>query len=126
MLHLWHSRRATVRIKAELTVSALSLQVTTADFARADKTQAAVYDKALRRKDVSGVIGGKEDEKEQEKGKDGAPAEKKSNADSGKVVNLMAGAFISTAFAPCLDLGSFTINLQATRTASAIQSLWAT
>ncbi|WVF67988.1 hypothetical protein IAT40_002750 [Kwoniella sp. CBS 6097] len=66
LLHLWHGRRATVRIKAELT--------------------AAIYDKALRRKDASGVVNSKEDE-----GKDGAKVEKKSNADSGKVVNLMAG-----------------------------------
>ncbi|OCF31742.1 ATP-binding cassette transporter [Kwoniella heveanensis BCC8398] len=66
LLHLWHSRRATVRIKAELT--------------------AAIYDKALRRKDASGVVNSKEEE-----GKEGAKSEKKSNADSGKVVNLMAG-----------------------------------
>ncbi|WWC92185.1 uncharacterized protein L201_007139 [Kwoniella dendrophila CBS 6074] len=67
LLHLWHGRRATVRIKAELT--------------------AAIYDKALRRKDASGIIAAKEDEKDKEGGK----TEKKSNADSGKVVNLMAG-----------------------------------
>ncbi|WRT70588.1 uncharacterized protein IL334_007586 [Kwoniella shivajii] len=68
LLHLWHGRRATVRIKAELT--------------------AAIYDKALRRKDASGIITAKEDES---KDKEGAKVEKKSNADSGKVVNLMAG-----------------------------------
>ncbi|OCF78519.1 ATP-binding cassette transporter [Kwoniella mangroviensis CBS 8886] len=68
LLHLWHGRRATVRIKAELT--------------------AAIYDKALRRKDASGVVAAKEDE---EKDTEGGKAEKKSNADSGKVVNLMAG-----------------------------------
>ncbi|WVR08508.1 hypothetical protein IAU60_005563 [Kwoniella sp. DSM 27419] len=74
LIHLWHGRRATVRIKAELI--------------------AAIYDKALRRKDASGVITKKEDEgadKGKDKDKDGAKAEKKSNADSGKVVNLMAG-----------------------------------
>lgn len=51
-------------------------------------SQAAIYDKALRRKDASGVIGGKEkieDEKDEKK-----EDEKKSNADSGKIVNLMA------------------------------------
>ncbi|WVQ63190.1 uncharacterized protein L199_001341 [Kwoniella botswanensis] len=68
LLHLWHGRRATLRIKAELT--------------------AAIYDKALRRKDASGVVAAKEDES---KDKEGGNAEKKSNADSGKVVNLMAG-----------------------------------
>ncbi|WVW80972.1 hypothetical protein I302_102963 [Kwoniella bestiolae CBS 10118] len=68
LLHLWHGRRATVRIKAELT--------------------AAIYDKALRRKDASGVVAAKEDEN---KDKEGGKVEKKSNADSGKVVNLMAG-----------------------------------
>lgn len=67
LLHLWHGRRATVRIKAELT--------------------AAIYDKALRRKDASGVVAEKEAETGEEKDK----KEKKSNADTGKVVNLMAG-----------------------------------
>nr|XP_018259698.1 ATP-binding cassette transporter [Kwoniella dejecticola CBS 10117]OBR81856.1 ATP-binding cassette transporter [Kwoniella dejecticola CBS 10117] len=68
LLHLWHGRRATVRIKAELT--------------------AAIYDKALRRKDASGIVTAKEDD---DKANDGGKVEKKSNADSGKVVNLMAG-----------------------------------
>ena len=63
LLHLWHGRRATLRIKAELTT--------------------AIYDKALRRKDVSGVVASKEEAT--------SSTEKKSNADSGKVVNLMAG-----------------------------------
>jgi hypothetical protein len=66
LLHLWHSRRATIRIKAELT--------------------AAIYDKALRRKDASGVVNAKEEE-----GKDKDKGEKKSSADTGKIVNLMAG-----------------------------------
>lgn len=51
-----------------------------------------MYDKALRRKDASGVITKAEPESD---GKDGkkadAKVEKKTNADSGKVVNLMAG-----------------------------------
>lgn len=49
--------------------------------------QAAIYDKALRRKDASGVIASKE--KIEDK-KDGEKEEKKVNADSGKIVNLMA------------------------------------
>lgn len=72
LLHLWHGRRATVRIRSELT--------------------AAIYDKALRRKDASGVITAKEEE-----GADGEKKEKKSNADTGKVVNLMAGKLINSA-----------------------------
>jgi ABC-type multidrug transport system fused ATPase/permease subunit len=64
LFHLWHSRRATSRIKAELT--------------------AAIYDKALRRKDMSGLTTAKEGNEGDEKN---AP---KSNADAGKVVNLMA------------------------------------
>jgi hypothetical protein len=50
--------------------------------------QAAIYDKALRRKDASGVMAEKEDENASG---DGAKKEKKVNADSGKIVNLMAG-----------------------------------
>ncbi|KGB75304.2 ATP-binding cassette transporter [Cryptococcus deuterogattii R265] len=67
LLHLWHSRRAAVRIKAELT--------------------AAVYDKALRRKDASGIVSKTGAEDKESDGKQ----EKMSNADSGKVVNLMSG-----------------------------------
>nr|ODN96123.1 ATP-binding cassette transporter [Cryptococcus depauperatus CBS 7855] len=67
LLHLWHGRRAAVRIKAELT--------------------AAIYDKALRRKDASGVVSRSEDETTEKDGKE----TKMSNADSGKVVNLMSG-----------------------------------
>ena len=69
LLHLWHGRRATVRIKSQLT--------------------AAIYDKALRRKDASGVVA--EKETEDKDGKDKEKEEKKSNADTGKIVNLMAG-----------------------------------
>ncbi|EIW69963.1 hypothetical protein TREMEDRAFT_38635 [Tremella mesenterica DSM 1558] len=75
LLHLWHSRRATTRIKAELI--------------------AAIYDKALKRRDASGVISAK-DEDDAAGPSAGAPGDKKpetkkSNAESGKVVNLMAG-----------------------------------
>lgn len=66
LFHLWHARRAVVRIKAELT--------------------AAIYDKALRRKDASGVLAVKE-----EAGTEGEKKGKTSNADTGKVVNLMSG-----------------------------------
>ncbi|ORX41111.1 hypothetical protein BD324DRAFT_613230 [Kockovaella imperatae] len=65
LLHLYYSRRASVRIKAGLTTT--------------------IYDKALRRKDASGVVAPKPgDEK-----KDGG-GQNNSNADAGKVVNLMA------------------------------------
>lgn len=92
LLHLWHGRRATVRIRSELT--------------------AAIYDKALRRKDASGVVAAKEDE-----GDKGEKKEKKSNADTGKVVNLMAGQSHSP-FIICSELTG-----QATRTGSLILSL---
>ena len=46
---------------------------------------AAIYDKALRRKDASGVVASK-DEGDEKDGK----KEKKSSADTGKIVNLMA------------------------------------
>ncbi|KAL7422691.1 hypothetical protein Q5752_001982 [Cryptotrichosporon argae] len=60
--------------------------------------KAAIYDKALRRKDVSGVITAKEVEdvkgKDKKGGKDAkgdkAPAKKAGSADSGKVMNLMS------------------------------------
>ncbi|CAD6591258.1 MAG: hypothetical protein TREMPRED_006043, partial [Tremellales sp. Tagirdzhanova-0007] len=71
---LYYSRRASIRIKAELT--------------------AAIYDKALRRKDASGVLAEKEEATQQNKKEGTAEAKDKSktsNADSGKVVNLMAG-----------------------------------
>lgn len=59
VIHLWHARRASVRVKSELT--------------------AAIYDKALRRKDLSGLTAAKEDGKGE-----------KSSADVGKIVNLMS------------------------------------
>ncbi|WVQ70586.1 hypothetical protein IAR50_000105 [Cryptococcus sp. DSM 104548] len=68
LLHLWNGRRGAVRLKAELT--------------------AAVYDKALRRKDASGVVTKSDEDKDSKK--DGKES-KMSNADSGKVVNLMSG-----------------------------------
>ena len=71
-MHLWHSRRGSTRIRSELT--------------------AAIYDKALRRKDASGVVAAKEDDTAgKDSGKDKDGKEKKVNADTGKVVNLMAG-----------------------------------
>ena len=70
LLHLWHSRRCAVRLKAELT--------------------AAVYDKALRRKDASGLVAARQEDAKDSDGKKGK-REDKTNADSGKIVNLMAG-----------------------------------
>lgn len=60
LIHLWHSRRASLRIYSQLT--------------------AAIYEKALKRKDTSGVVGEKAGEDEKEGG----------TAEAGKVVNLMA------------------------------------
>ncbi|WOO78778.1 ATP-dependent bile acid permease [Vanrija pseudolonga] len=63
LIHLWHSRRASLRIYSQLT--------------------AAIYEKALKRKDTSGVVGEKAGEEDDDK-KEGGTAE------AGKVVNLMA------------------------------------
>ena len=96
--HLWFSRRASNRVTSEL--------------------MASIYEKALRRKDYSGVVADKEkDDKEKDKEKDkkltpeeqkkkkeeeakkkkeeakvkaGDPNSKKPNADVGKIVNLMS------------------------------------
>lgn len=88
--HLWYGRRAAVRIRSEL--------------------MSAIYDKALKRKDLAGVVGddvkksikerdedkangkgdkknGKKKDKEKKDGKD----DPKAGADIGKIVNLMAG-----------------------------------
>lgn len=67
---------------------------------RISKTQAAIYDKTLKRKDSSGLVAKdanatKDDDKKDDVGKDkqkkAAEEPKKSNADSGKIVNLMSG-----------------------------------
>ncbi|BEI93418.1 uncharacterized protein CcaverHIS019_0510460 [Cutaneotrichosporon cavernicola] len=86
MIHLWHSRRANVRIRAQLI--------------------SAIYHKALLRKDTAGVVAPKEKEeatgkdKDKDKAKDGGKSkggkkdkkeeEKPETADTGKVVNLMS------------------------------------
>lgn len=74
LIHLWHSRRANVRIKSQLI--------------------SAIYHKALLRKDTAGVVAAKskEDSKEDNKKgkKDEKEKEKAETADSGKVVNLMS------------------------------------
>ncbi|THU84317.1 multidrug resistance-associated ABC transporter [Dendrothele bispora CBS 962.96] len=91
--HLWFNRRASTRIRSEL--------------------MASIYDKALKRKDFSGVVNkdkegtekdkkdGDDDGKKKGKGKDKKKKEKekdkqptddpKAGADVGKIVNLMAG-----------------------------------
>ncbi|KAF9442983.1 hypothetical protein P691DRAFT_713861, partial [Macrolepiota fuliginosa MF-IS2] len=79
--HLWFNRRAATRIRSELTAS--------------------IYEKALKRKDYSGVVNKDKDkgaeghaekksksEKEAEKEKADDP---KAGADVGKIVNLMSG-----------------------------------
>ena len=77
--HLWYTRRAGTRAKSELI--------------------AAIYDKALKRRDYSGIIKKdeekeKENAKEGEKKKDGKKRDSrkddpKTGADIGKIVNLM-------------------------------------
>ncbi|GMK54458.1 hypothetical protein CspeluHIS016_0110440 [Cutaneotrichosporon spelunceum] len=81
LIHLWHSRRANVRVRAQLI--------------------SAIYHKALLRKDTAGVVAPKE--KEEATGRDEAKGEakpkagikakeeeKSETADTGKVVNLMS------------------------------------
>ncbi|KAI0048026.1 multidrug resistance-associated ABC transporter [Auriscalpium vulgare] len=72
--HLWFSRRASVRIRSEL--------------------MAAIYDKALKRKDFSGIVD-KDKDKGNGKTADGAKEESKDDdpkagAGVGKIVNLMS------------------------------------
>ncbi|THH14161.1 hypothetical protein EW146_g6141 [Bondarzewia mesenterica] len=74
--HLWFGRRACTRIRSEL--------------------MASIYDKALKRKDFSGIIDKDNIKKASEPGaKKGKEDEKaddpKAGADVGKIVNLMAG-----------------------------------
>ncbi|KIJ35250.1 hypothetical protein M422DRAFT_262419 [Sphaerobolus stellatus SS14] len=81
LLHLWHGRRASTRLRSEL--------------------MAAIYAKALVRKDYSGIVE-KKDEKVDNKDKDDGKKKGKkkakeedpknsSGADIGKIVNLMSG-----------------------------------
>ncbi|KAJ3937406.1 MAG: hypothetical protein NXY57DRAFT_981367 [Lentinula lateritia] len=77
--HLWFSRRAATRTRSEL--------------------MAMIYDKALKRKDLSGIVRKEEEKKDdqKEKGdklkKDSKDTKEKEQvgADVGKIVNLMAG-----------------------------------
>lgn len=70
MQHLWFGRRAATRMRSEL--------------------MTAIYDKALKRKDLSGIVSPQDKDKDKAKNKsaDGKP---KAGADIGKIVNLMAG-----------------------------------
>ncbi|KII83760.1 hypothetical protein PLICRDRAFT_119100 [Plicaturopsis crispa FD-325 SS-3] len=63
LYRLWHNRRVATRMRIEL--------------------MAAIYDKALKRKDYSGIVDAKK--------ADGTKDDTKSGADIGKIVNLMAG-----------------------------------
>ncbi len=79
--HLWFGRRAATRIRSQL--------------------MAAIYDKALKRKDFSGIVN--KDNSKEDSTSDGKKGSKASNeakakaddpkagADIGKIVNLMAG-----------------------------------
>jgi hypothetical protein len=74
IFHLWHGRRCSVRVRNQLV--------------------ALIYDKALRRKDTSGVIDKETTQtpvtsKDKKKQKT-TPAQPKQAADSGRVVSLMA------------------------------------
>ncbi|RPD61590.1 multidrug resistance-associated ABC transporter [Lentinus tigrinus ALCF2SS1-7] len=72
--HLWYGRRAATRIRTEL--------------------MTAIYDKALKRKDFSGIVDKDAAEKKAKPpgAKEDAKAdEPKAGADIGKIVNLMAG-----------------------------------
>ncbi len=66
--HLWFGRRASTRMRSEL--------------------MTAIYDKALKRKDLSGIVTPQDKDKTKDKASDGKP---KAGADIGKIVNLMAG-----------------------------------
>ncbi|KAJ9111103.1 hypothetical protein QFC19_001302 [Naganishia cerealis] len=85
LFHLWHGRRESVRVKNQLV--------------------AIIYEKALKRKDFSGVVGlGEDKSKDKTGGKDGKGGKKKALneaakeakkpeknvADTGRVVSLMA------------------------------------
>ena len=63
---MWLGRRAASRVRSQL--------------------MAAIYDKALKRKDLSGVVA-----PESTSGKGETNAEPRAGADVGKIVNLMAG-----------------------------------
>ncbi|KAI0696160.1 multidrug resistance-associated ABC transporter [Cytidiella melzeri] len=71
--HLWFGRRASTRIKASLMTS--------------------IYDKALKRKDFSGIVdkNGAAKKGPEQKGKHPKADDPKAGADVGKIVNLMAG-----------------------------------
>lgn len=76
LLHLWHGRRESVRVKNQLV--------------------AIIYEKALKRKDFSGVVGLGDKKKEdvdgkgKKKGKKEKKEPEKNVADTGRVVSLMA------------------------------------
>lgn len=74
VLHLWHGRRTSTRVRSEL--------------------MAAIYVKALRRKDFSGVVkkddGGDDKKSKKKTEKEDGKAGSKGGADTGKIVQLMA------------------------------------
>lgn len=83
---LWHERRAIVRCRSQL--------------------MGEVYEKALKRRDLSGVIANKDDDKV---GKDGKPLDEKakrkkeetaSSGSTGKIVMLMSSDAQRYAFIP--------------------------
>lgn len=67
---LWHERRAIIRTRTQL--------------------MGEVYEKALKRRDLSGVIAPKEDSKGPSKNGKGKPATPPTGVSTGKIVNLMS------------------------------------
>ena len=70
LLHLWHARRASTRVRSEL--------------------MACIYDKALKRKDFSGVVSSKS-KKEPAAAEPTTPPKQEDAADVGKIVQLCSG-----------------------------------
>jgi ABC-type multidrug transport system fused ATPase/permease subunit len=72
--HLWYGRRATSRIRSEL--------------------MAAIFEKSLKRKDLSGSINKEDQAKEKDKAKDGGKGKGKADASGSEKESLKAGADI--------------------------------
>lgn len=74
--HLWFERRAAARVRSQLT--------------------AAIYDKALKRKDFSGIVDAAKtneakEQKQTEEKKGSTRDDPKAGANTGKIINLMSG-----------------------------------
>lgn len=97
--HLWFGRRAATRIRSQLT--------------------AAIYDKALKRKDFSGIVDAakveeakekrktKEEKDKDKKEKSSTANDPKAGANTGKIVNLMSGDTDKVGSSLCACAASF-------------------